>query len=155
MACADEILRSKTNARYCDDMPRDSLLENVELIKHVSELSKQIEKGIDRNGREGALRLREMEKSKVKTDLTEANKQARNLRLSQVPFEGRKKKLENMSKRELVEQATLRGAKSHQNYVIDELLELCLTHKKKRWTPSQSGSSVSSGNDIDSQAGYG
>eukprot|EP00757_Euglenozoa_sp_SAG-D1_P014576 gene14575-596_t len=91
----DEILRSKTNARYCADMPRDYLLVNIELIRHVSELSKQIEKGIDRNRREGALRLREMEKSKVKT---ESNKQTKNKRLSQVAFEGGKKKLEKMGK---------------------------------------------------------
>jgi hypothetical protein len=152
---ADEILRSKTNAHYCADMPRDYLLENVELIKHVSELSKQIEKGIDRNRREGALTLREMEKLKVKTDLTESNKQTKNKRLSQVAFEGGKKKLLKMGKKELIDQATLRSAKSHQNFVKDELLEFCLAHKKKTWTPSQSGSSVSSGNDIDSQAGYG
>eukprot|EP00757_Euglenozoa_sp_SAG-D1_P022355 gene22355-8876_t len=37
-----------------------------------------------------------------------------------------------------------------------ELVDFCLVHKKRTWAPSESGSSVSSGDsDVDSQGGYG
>eukprot|EP00757_Euglenozoa_sp_SAG-D1_P003615 gene3615-biopygen12125 len=71
-----------------------------------------------------------MEKSKVKTDLTESNKQMKNKRISQVE-RGGKKKLHKMGKKELIDQASLRSAKSHQNFVKDEVSEFCLAHKKK------------------------
>ena len=144
------------NARYCAEVPRDSLLKNNGLCERLSELADHIEKGHDRNQREGAMRLREMEKSKTRTDLTRENKQKRNNYLLQVDFERRMGKIKDMTKNELKDQATLRGAKSHQNLSRDELIGFCSVHKKQTWAPSESGSSVSSGNsDVDSQGGYG
>eukprot|EP00757_Euglenozoa_sp_SAG-D1_P025319 gene25319-biopygen10544 len=44
----------------------------------------------------------------------------------QVAVEGGEKKLQKMGEKELIDQTTLRSAKSHQFFVKDEILEFCL-----------------------------
>eukprot|EP00757_Euglenozoa_sp_SAG-D1_P007379 gene7379-373_t len=90
------------------------LIENEELIQRLLTLCKQCVNGVDRNGREGRLRLKEMDKIRGKHILVSQNKKKRSDRRNDMVFVTAPKALKKMNRKELVDQATLRGAKCHQ-----------------------------------------
>ena len=142
--CADEMLKTKVNVFAAGrSLLRGELLSNVALLDQLYLLTKQCEKGVDRSAREAKLRLAEMDKARGKTELTKRNKKVRSDKFSEVTFTKGKKGLEKLSKKELIDQATLRGAKCHQGDAKPDLLDFCLKYTKLQWTPYDSASESS------------
>ena len=77
-----------------------------------------------------------MDKARGKTELTKRNKKVRSDKISEVTFTKGKKGLEKLSRKELVDQATLRGAKCHQGDAKPDLLDFCLKNTNYSGLPT-------------------
>eukprot|EP00757_Euglenozoa_sp_SAG-D1_P004206 gene4206-2277_t len=78
----------------------------------------------------GRARLAEMDRTKIKMDAAESNKIKTSEFLQNVEFVTTKKKLQHMPASDLKIQATLRGAKSHQNNKKDDLRSASPTRRR-------------------------
>ena len=90
--CADEMLKTKVNVFAAGrSLLRGELLSNVALLDQLYLLTKQCEKGVDRNAREAKLRLAEMDKARGKTELTKRNKKVRSDKLLESIHQGKER----------------------------------------------------------------